>query len=62
VYKLYNTDWSIKNDTLTTTHEPFRALKTNGNIKFLQPYPVNAVDALLDIGKAVISAAFVARD
>jgi hypothetical protein len=30
--------------------------ETNGNIEFLQPYPVVAADALLEIGTAVISA------
>jgi len=30
--------------------------KTNGNIEFLQPYPVVAADALLEIGTAVIPA------
>jgi hypothetical protein len=30
--------------------------ETNGNIEFLQPYPVVAADALVEIGTAVISA------
>jgi hypothetical protein len=30
--------------------------ETNGNIEFLQPYPVVAADALLEIGTVVISA------
>jgi hypothetical protein len=32
--------------------------ETNGNIEFLQPYPVVAADALLEIAVAVISAVF----
>jgi hypothetical protein len=49
---------SIQNPTLITTHEPrhSRNDETNGNIEFLQPYPVVAADALLEIGTAVISA------
>jgi hypothetical protein len=31
--------------------------ETNGNIEFLQPYPVAAADTLHEIGTAVISAA-----
>jgi hypothetical protein len=40
------------------THELLRAQndETNGNIEFLQPYPIVAADALLEIGTAVISA------
>jgi hypothetical protein len=30
--------------------------ETNGNIEFLQPYPVVTADVLLEIGTAVISA------
>jgi hypothetical protein len=30
----------------------------NANIEFLHPYPVDAADALLEIGTAVISAVF----
>jgi hypothetical protein len=43
--------------SLTTTHEALHVQydKTNGNIEFLQPYPVVAADALLEIGTAVIS-------
>jgi hypothetical protein len=43
---------------LTTTHETLHALndETNGNIEFLQPYPVVAADALLEIGTAAITA------
>jgi hypothetical protein len=49
---------SILNATLTTTHEYLhqRNDETFGNIEFLQPYPVVAADALLEIGTAVISA------
>jgi hypothetical protein len=38
--------------------EPLHEQKdeTNGNIEFLQPYPVVAADALLEIGTAIISA------
>jgi hypothetical protein len=45
-----------KNATLTATHEPLHAQndETNGNIEFLQPYPVVAADALFEIGTAVI--------
>jgi hypothetical protein len=35
--------------------------ETKGNIEFLQPYPVVAADALLEIDTAVISAVLVAR-
>jgi hypothetical protein len=46
------------NATLTTTHGPFSAQndETNVSIEFLQPYPVVAADALLEIGTTVISA------
>jgi hypothetical protein len=30
--------------------------ETKGNIEFLQPYPVVAIDSLLEIGTAVIPA------
>jgi hypothetical protein len=41
----------------TQTHEILHAQndETNGNIEFLQPYPVVAAAALLEIGTAVIS-------
>jgi hypothetical protein len=46
------------NLTQTTTQEPLHAQndEINGNIEFLQPYSVFAVDALLEIGTALISA------
>jgi hypothetical protein len=39
-------------------HEPLHAQndETNGNVEFLQPYPVFAADVLLEIGMTVISA------
>jgi hypothetical protein len=42
-------------------HEPLHAQndETNGNIEFLQPYPVVAADALLEIGTAVIPGNFI---
>jgi hypothetical protein len=42
----------------TQTHEPFHVQnnETNGNIEFLQPCPIVAVDSLLQIGTARISA------
>jgi hypothetical protein len=42
-----------------TTHEHLHAQndKTNGNNEFLQPYPVIATDALLEIDTAAISVA-----
>jgi hypothetical protein len=45
-------------ETEPTTHKPLLAQndETNGNIEFLQPYPVVAAEALLEIGTAVISA------
>jgi hypothetical protein len=52
-----NTECSIQNAKINTTHEPLHALngETNGNIEFLQPYPLVATDALFEIGTAVIS-------
>jgi hypothetical protein len=49
---------SIEDAAPTTTHEHLHAQndETNGNIEFLQPYPVVAADALFEIGTAVISA------
>jgi hypothetical protein len=46
------------NATLTAKHEPLHAQndETIGNIEFLQPYPVVAADALLEIGRNIISA------
>jgi hypothetical protein len=48
----------LKRNSLTTTHEPLHAEngETNDNIEFLQQYSVAAVDELLEIGTAVISA------
>jgi hypothetical protein len=39
-------------------HEPLYAQNydTNGSIEFLQPYPVVAADAVLEIGTTVVSA------
>jgi hypothetical protein len=41
---------------LISLTEPLHAQndETNGSIEFLQPYPVVAADALLEIGTAVI--------
>jgi hypothetical protein len=44
----------IQNASLTKTHE--QTGENNGNIKFLQPYPVVAVDAPLEFITAVVSA------
>jgi hypothetical protein len=51
------TECSILNTTLTTTHEHLHSQnnETNGNIEFLQLYPVVAADALLEISILVIS-------
>jgi hypothetical protein len=53
-----STGCSIQNATLTITHEPLHIQndETDVNIEFLQPYPVVAADALLEIGTATISA------
>jgi hypothetical protein len=57
-FKTGNTGCSIWNATLTTTHEPLYIWnkETNGNIEFLQLYPVVAANALLEIDMARISA------
>jgi hypothetical protein len=52
------TECSAKNVVVNAKYEPLHAQndEINGNIKFLQTYPVIAADALLEITTAVISA------
>jgi hypothetical protein len=54
-----NTECSTQNATLTTTYERLHTQndETTGNFEFLESCPVTVVDALSEIGTAVISAA-----
>jgi hypothetical protein len=52
------------NATLITTHGPLYAqnIETNGNIKYLQPYPIVTTDALREIGMAIIAVVLLLGD